>query len=68
MAEQTITIEQFLHDPDKYLGEITQTNRVIIGKKAVLIHPKNLHILDQCAELVDDMPIGIESLIDDDDG
>lgn len=60
------TKEQFLDNIDGHLDLVRPGDRVEIEKKAVLIHPDDLHFLDKCAEALDDLPVGTESLIEDD--
>jgi hypothetical protein len=61
------TREQFLQDIERYLDLVKPRDRVEIGKEVVLIHPKSLRFLDKCVDLIDDLPVGIESLIDEDE-
>lgn len=61
-----ITREEFHHNVDMYLNMVKPGVQIEIGEQGVLIHPKDLRFLDKCAELVDDLPVGIESLIDED--
>lgn len=66
MSIHIVTEEQFLSNIDGHLELVRPGDRVEVGKKAVLIHPRDLHFLDQCAEIIDSMPISVESLIGDD--
>lgn len=65
-----ITTEQFLANVNHYLDLVKPGDQVEIGKKAVLICPKDLRFMDKVMEVVDELPVGLESLIDmdDDDG
>jgi hypothetical protein len=42
-------------------------DRVCIEKAVVLIHPRDLRFLEQCAEAIEELPVGIESVIDEDE-
>lgn len=68
MTIHSVTIEQFLSDIDGHLALIKPGDHIEIDKDYVLIHPRDFRFLVKCAELVDDLPVGIESLIDDDGG
>lgn len=61
-----VTREQFSDNIDGHLDLVRPGDRVEINKKAVLIHPDDLRFLDKCAEALDNLPVGIESLIEDD--
>lgn len=61
-----VTREQFSDNIDGHLDLVRPGDRVEINKKAVLIHPDDLRFLDKCAEALDNLPAGIESLIEDD--
>lgn len=68
MTTHYCTKEEFVLNVAGYLDLVKSGDRVEIDKLAVLIRPKDLRFLDKCADTLDDLPIGIESLIDDDDG
>ena len=60
-----ITVEQFVHDPEKYLDVIKPGQRIEIGDFVVLIHTEDFRYLKKCSELVDSLPVGIEHDLDD---
>ncbi len=66
MTIHQVSLEKFLLAIDEHLDLVKPGDRVEIGEKFVLIHPKDLRLLDKCAEIVDDLPVGIEALIEDD--
>lgn len=55
-----ITIEQYEHDPRKYLDAVKPGIQIEISDLVILIHPQDLRYLEKCAELVDSLPISIE--------
>jgi len=61
------TKEKFVLNVDGYLDLVKSGDRVEIDRRVVLIRPKDLRLLDKCFDVVDDLPVGIESLIDDED-
>ena len=55
-----ITVEQYEHDPKKYLDIVKPGVRIEIGDLAVLIHPRDLRYLEKCSEVIDSMPMCLD--------
>lgn len=60
-----VTQEQFSRDVPGHLDLVRPGDRVEINGKAVLIHPEDLRFLYKRAGIVEELPVGIESLIED---